>query len=384
MNELLLASALRPEQRQWAETVQASGRHLMAVINDILDFSRIESGRMVLEHVDFDLNAVVKDVMAMVDQPAKAKGLQLSARFTPADPVLALRGDPFRLRQVIMNLLGNAVKFTDSGSVRIDVTTQRLATGAVAVSIRVQDSGIGITPEAQKRIFENFSQGDGSTTRKYGGSGLGLAICKRLLEQMGGSISVDSVPGRGSAFQVDLNLPPADGPVIAQSRAYDGSSDPVGQAAPAPAPEPAPGLRLGPLCGKLLLVEDNPVNQAVGVAMLRRLGVECVLAADGAQAVQRVREAVFDIVLMDCQMPVMDGFEATAQIRRLPGRRGEQLPIVALTANTMPDDEQRCLAAGMDAFLAKPYTLATLHAMVSRWLESSSPVPVKPVNVDVV
>ena len=364
MNELLIASELLPQQRQWAEAVRDAGQHLLGVINDILDFSKIESGQLVLEQVDFDLRVVVQDVLSMLAQTARVKGLALVAQFSPPDAPLALRGDPFRLRQVITNLVANALKFTDRGQVVVRVTLHPGAPGTAVLGICVEDTGIGIAPEAQHKIFEHFSQADGSTTRQYGGSGLGLAICRRLLDQMGGSIAVQSAPGQGSKFLVDLCLPVAHGSVPVRADAAMNMARAHGSALPAPGDARAAGLR-----GTVLLVEDNPVNQSVATAMLARLGLECELAGDGAQALARVQERAFDLVLMDCQMPVMDGFEATARIRRLPGGRGARLPIVALTANTMQGDEQRCLDAGMDAFLAKPYRMAELGAMLARWLD---------------
>lgn len=372
MNELLLTSALQPEQRRWAEAVRASGRHLMEVINDILDFARIESGRMEMESADFDLRVVVQDVMSMLEQPARVKALALDAHFVPADATLLFRGDAFRLRQVLANLAGNAVKFTDSGGITLQVIMSPQQGDNARLLIEVRDTGIGIAQQAQAHIFENFSQEDGSTTRKYGGSGLGLAICRGLLQKMGGSISVRSTPGEGSTFVVALALPVATGPVAqALPRQMAGAAAPA-PSAPSTASVPSAPL----LTGRILLVEDNPVNQQVGLAMLGRLGLACEVADDGAQAIAKLGVSRFELILMDCQMPVLDGFEATRRIRQFPVAQGGRIPIVALTANTMTGDEQRCLDAGMDAFLAKPYTLDALRAMLCRWLptlDSESP-----------
>jgi signal transduction histidine kinase/DNA-binding NarL/FixJ family response regulator len=369
MNELLMASELLPEQRLWAQAVQTSGRHLMAVIDDILDFSKIESRRLELEEVDFDLRAIVQEVLSMVAQPASAKGLTLLARFMPENGPLELRGDPFRVRQVIANLVGNAIKFTDQGQVLISVMQQQLTAGVVPLEICVEDSGIGMAPEALGKVFENFAQADSSTTRRYGGSGLGLAISRRLLEQMGGTIDVQSTLGKGSKFLVRLSLPLASGPIGVRAQVQTGAQDLSSSRVARLAGPPGSRLR-----GRVLLVEDNPVNQRVAQAMLQWLGPECELAIDGAQALDRVRNETFDLVLMDCQMPVLDGFDATAQIRQLPEGRGAKLPIVALTANTMRGDEQRCLDAGMDAFLAKPYTMDKLRAVLIRWLPAQAGV----------
>ncbi len=503
MNELLMESELGPQQHVWAETVQASGRHLLTVINDILDFSKIESGQLELKSVDFNLVDVVEDGLSMFAQAAQSKGLELVAQFIPHDAPLALRGDPFRLRQVIVNLLGNAIKFTDEGEVVVRVTRHAQAdeAGDARVSICVEDTGIGFTPEAAGRIFEHFSQADGSTTRQYGGTGLGLAICRRVLDQMGSSISAQSSPGTGSKFTIDLRLPAApesptpplaiaalrgvralvvddnqtnrdilaqqlqgwgmqvtcagagqqaltlmaqaagddqpfelavldlhmphmDGMALADeiytrpaltntrlvmlSSTYASASQiareragilryvnkPVrradllqvvtGALAPTlarparralvqqPGGMPQPNSLTGLLKGHVLLVEDNLINQTVAQAMLNKLGLAWQLAGNGEQAVSKVREFAFDLVLMDCQMPVMDGFDATLAIRQLPADRGAHLPIIALTANTMQGDEQKCLSAGMDAFLAKPYTLAALRCILARWLPGES------------
>ena len=494
MNELLIDSDLPPQQRVWAEAVQASGRHLLGVINDILDFSKIESGQLELEAVDFCLVDVVEEAVAMFAQPAETKGIELAMQFIPNDAPLALRGDPFRLRQVIANLIGNAIKFTDEGEVvvRVELLEQRV--GEAALRINVRDTGIGIAPEVRDRIFDHFSQADGSTTRQYGGTGLGLAICRRLLSLMGGRIGVDSVPGQGSTFRIDLCLPLASqvgaAPLVNQqltdvrvlvvddnqtnreilwhqlagwhmqvvcvasgveallamreaaragrafevavldmhmpgmdglqlasaiqaepslavtrlmvlSSTYAGASQrerapagiqrylnkPIrradlhramtGMMAMLPPDAPAPGRSTEPtLCGlhgHVLLVEDNPINQAVAKAMLHKLGLQTSLANHGGEAVEQVRDLDFDLVLMDCQMPVMDGYQATAAIRAMPDGRGATLPIIALTANAMRGDEQTCLNAGMSGFLAKPYTLAGLHATLAAWLSAAAP-----------
>jgi CheY-like chemotaxis protein len=260
-----------------------------------------------------------------------------------------------RLRQILANLIGNAIKFTTHGQVVVHIELDAREAGWASVRLSVQDTGIGIAPDAHEQIFEQFSQADNSTTRRYGGTDLGLAICRQLTELMGGCIGVESAPGLGSRFIVDLRLPlahEADAPMEMPSAQQDA----------VPVPEPLT------LRGRILLVEDNPVNQSVAGAMLRKLGLHWELAENGAVAVERVRQQRFDLILMDCQMPVMDGYEATAIIRKLPARGGTSLPIVALTANSAPGEADRCLAAGMDAFLAKPFTIASLRATLSRWL----------------
>ena len=354
MNELLIDSGLTHEQRSWVAAVQSSGRYLLELINNILDFSKIEAGHMTLEAVDFDLVELVQQALSMFAQPCQVKGLRLACEFSPPGATLALHGDPLRLRQVLVNLLGNAVKFTDRGHVLVRVRADTAADGMVQIRIEVEDSGIGIAPPAQAIIFDHFAQADSSTTRLYGGSGLGLSISKRLLSLMGGSISVASESGRGSTFSIELRLPQAQ---AAPTRALPaGWNSAAGR-----------GL-LGPLQGSVLLVEDNATNLQVAKAMLEKFGLTVQLATQGAEAVAKVHSDAPDLVLMDCQMPVLDGFAATALIRQSEQGHARRLPIIALTANTMPGDAQKCLAAGMDDFLAKPVALAALHAMLAHWL----------------
>jgi signal transduction histidine kinase/CheY-like chemotaxis protein/HPt (histidine-containing phosphotransfer) domain-containing protein len=490
MNELLLGSDLQPRQREWAAAVQTSGQHLLGVINDILDFSKIEAGHMEIESVDFSLEDLVEDTLAMFAQSAQAKGLEIAAQFVHPESALPdLRGDPFRLRQVLGNLLGNAIKFTDVGEVVIRVLLEAQTEKDATITLCVQDTGIGIAPEAQAKIFDSFSQADGSTTRRFGGTGLGLAICRRLLALMDGSIRMESVPGQGSKFFVSLKLLKARAPRRENrvERALEGARilvvddnqtnrdilqqqlegwrvhvscaksggealQMMAQAALAQRPfelaildmhmpemdglqlagaiqelpalagtplmmltstmanasqferqavgirrylnkpirridlfnvvrgmlnstasepdrtAPVPTDAQAPLWGTVLLVEDNAVNQEVATAMLTKLGVQTTVADNGRKALDLVRERDFDLVLMDCQMPVMDGYESTAAIRALPNARGVRLPIIALTANAMQGDEQKCLAEGMNAFLSKPFTLAQLRALLVRWL----------------
>ena len=355
MNELLMGTELDPQQQQWAAAVQTSGRHLLAVINDILDFSKVESGHLVLEAVDFNLRQVIDEACAMFVQPAAAKGLTLSTQCIPADAGSDLRGDPFRLRQVIANLINNAIKFTSQGQVTVQVELRDRDAQHSQVTLRVQDTGIGIALHAQAQIFEHFAQADGSTTRQHGGTGLGLAICRRLLGLMGGHIRVQSSPGAGATFVVELLLPKAQAALAVPAR-------PVHTAQPV-----APGA-LGNAA--VLLVEDNAINQSVATALLRRLGLIVRVANNGQEAVELVRTQPFALVLMDCQMPVMDGFEATRAIRAWERERpyAAPLPIIALTANAMAGDRQACLAAGMSDYLAKPIVGDRLAELVARHL----------------
>lgn len=357
MNELLLGSSLDPQQRFWAESVQHSGQHLLGVINDILDFSKIESGHLSLETVDFDLVDLIDDAMRMFAHQAEQKGLELACRITPPHQAIGLRGDPFRLRQIVANLVGNAIKFTENGAVVVHATVAG-DSSAATVALCVEDTGIGIAPDAQARIFEHFSQADGSTTRRFGGTGLGLAICRRLANLMGSDITVASAPGKGSRFCLDLRL--------ARASVDFKRRDPAGETRGLRTPAPAFQGR----GERVLLVEDNPVNQQVAQAMLAKLGLAATVASDGREAVDLVASRTFDAILMDCQMPVMDGYAATRAIRRLPGAR---LPVIALTANALQGDRQKCLDSGMDDFLPKPYSLAQLQTTLARWLRPANP-----------
>ncbi len=351
MNELLIDSPLKPEQRGWADAVRVSGRHLLALINDVLDVSKIEAGHLSLEQTAFELPQLIDEVRLMFAQPAQAKGLTLQMRCDAAPGGRHLLGDPLRLRQLVANLVGNAIKFTQQGGITVHAAQEEAGEGRVRVCIAVEDTGIGIPTEAQGRIFERFSQADGSTTRRFGGTGLGLAICRELATLMGGQIEVESTVGQGTRFTVNVTLRQAD----------DGTS--------AAAVQPEHPTRLQ---GLVLLAEDHPVNRAVAIGMLRKLGVSWQLAEDGVAAVEQVRLHDFDAVLMDCQMPVMDGYAATRAIRALPAGRSANVPIVALTANTTPEDEARCRTCGMNGFVGKPFSLATLAQALAPWLQAGT------------
>jgi PAS domain S-box-containing protein len=490
MTELLLDTALDPGQLRYAKNIRNSADALLGIINDILDFSKIEAGKMTLDADDFDVREMAEEVAEMSSARACAKGLELMCRVDEAVPAL-VRGDAGRLRQVLTNLVGNAVKFTAEGEVLIEVA---LAPGApeegTRLAFAVTDTGIGIAPEARERLFTAFTQADGSTTRRFGGTGLGLAISRQLVTLMGGAIDVQSEPGRGSRFHftvrldaalapaaprtvrgdlrglsvliiednptnsdilrhhathwgmrvaladnaltalaevarsaeegrpfdlalVDGKLPGMSGIELARAiRASQGASAPrlvlltsltaadVAAAAREagfdahlskplrreelyraiervvgitdPAIEPAPcgtGAQLPRLCGRVLLVEDNRVNQDIGRAMLGAMGLEVEVAGNGRLGVEMSGCGNFDLLLMDCQMPEMDGFTATAAIRQRERAGGrERVPIVALTANAMQGDRERCLAAGMDDYLPKPFTRTQLFAAVARHL----------------
>ena len=509
MTELLLGTTLSPEQREYAETVRSSGRALLAILNDILDFSKIEAGRLNLEDIDFDLRGEVEDLCALLAGRAHAKGLELATLVEPGTPT-AVRGDPFRLRQVLTNLVGNAVKFTEEGEVVLRVRSAEEEADSVTIRFEVEDTGIGITPEQRPLLFRSFSQADASTTRHYGGTGLGLAISKQLVEIMGGEMGVESEPGVGSTFWFALRLekspqegagrPPSadlrglkilitddnatnrrilhkqlaswgiraamaeDGPgalealraaarggepydlalldvqmpgmdglelaraikadasvaptrlmmlssvgvefradahlagvdvvlskPVRQSRLFDALAAVVGAPGGLPAGAPAVAVpqdgadgasaagAVAPvgktLPGRLLVAEDNLVNQRVAVRMLERIGYRVDVAADGRQALEALRHNDYAAVLMDVQMPEMDGHEATAEIRRREGA-GRRTPIIALTANAMRGDRERALAAGMDDYVIKPVKREDLEAVLKRWVSpQESPKP---------
>jgi two-component system sensor histidine kinase/response regulator len=489
LNELLLTTELDDRQRQYVEGVRSSGRALLDVINEVLDFSRIESGHLELEEVDFDLVQLVEDVAEMVSEPAQSKRLELLAYCSPEVPA-GLRGDPARLRQVLLNLAGNAVKFTPSGEVVVRAQLESRADDAVTVRFEVADTGIGIADGNQARLFEPFTQADSSTTRRYGGSGLGLAICRQLVAAMGGTLGVQSEPGRGSTFWftvplrtahdrlvtpprpttglagrrvlvvddnttnlailndqlrhwgmtvdvadgsdrallrlrqavrdgrpyelalVDLCMPDVDGlelarlvarepaiagtTVVLMSSSADVSSAEAAEASvaivltkpvllsrlretlgrvlaerPERPARPARAATAAPSRGRVLVVDDGEVNRLVAVGILNHLGFSPVAVDDGRQALGALADGAFDAVLMDVQMPGLDGYQTTAELRRLeePARH---TPVIAMTATVTDGERERCLAAGMDDYLGKPITPATVAAVLERWVAARS------------
>ncbi len=490
MTGLLLDMPLAAEQRQFAEIVSGSGEALLALVNDILDFSKVEAGKLNLELVPFELQRILEEAVELLAVQADSKGLEMSCLIEPGVP-LSVCGDPGRLRQVLLNLLGNAVKFTFEGSVLLQVSGVPSEAGSVMLRFAVIDTGIGIEPEAQERLFEAFSQADSSTTRRYGGTGLGLAICKQLVELMGGEIKVESVPGRGATFWftarfkndlqnhaevqpgplavrvlvvdgrpagrtlltkqlspwvalideagdalaaqarlrsaleqqqpysavvICLDSPDLDGlalahalhdratgiPVILlaplrrwaesnmqlpvnvvaclskplrQSQLLDclqkvSAGEYLAQVASAESRPVLPTCRLDTERALILVVEDNAVNQKVAVRQLAKLGYRADVAANGLEVLEALSQIAYDLVLMDCQMPEMDGYQATAEIRRREGT-GRRLPIVALTAGVMQEERARCFAVGMDDYISKPVRQEQLAEVLARWL----PVP---------
>ena len=346
MVELLMDTPLNEEQRDYLNTLRVSVDHLLDLLNDILDLSKIEAGRLHLESLPVALNDLAHDTARLFQARAESKGLRLTVQIAPDAPSTVL-GDPVRLRQILANFVSNAIKFTEQGEVVVRVEPSPVY--PQGVRLIVQDTGIGIPLDKQASIFEPFMQADNSTTRKYGGTGLGLAICKRLTELMGGQMGVESEPGKGSTFFVDLPLPP----VEAQSLQT---------------PEPSTTLPEIPSGKRILLVEDNEVNRKVAQRMLNKWQLEVEIAVNGIEAVQKATTAAYDLILMDCQMPEMDGYEATRRLRA----RGVRVPIIALTANAIEGDRQRCLECGMDDYLAKPIKPDELQRILTRWLQTQT------------
>ena len=487
MAQLLAETSLDATQRRYVEAIEQSGRHLLGIINDILDFSKIEAGMFELEAIDLDVAALVEDCAAMLAQPAQAKGLELIVDIDP-DSFFGVKGDPLRLQQIVINLVNNAIKFTERGEIRIALALISADDQRITFDLTVADSGVGIAPDMHERVFDHFAQANGSIARKFGGTGLGLSICRQLARLMGGDITLSSVPGEGATFRVSLSLPrgalaasvpalgkglaclpvllvddndharavlsrrlraagfevaEADSAETALERLEAGLSggkpvalalidatlpggdrlalarrirsdqrfertrliiltvidrisaednralrlagsvgkpvkrqdlvDAVARAMAdkpshaAETPQAAPSA-LPRLKGRVLLAEDNEVNRTIVVAWLQRLGLSVRHARNGREAVESVGAGDVDLVLMDCQMPEMDGFAATREIRRMEQEGGRHLPIIALTAHAIEGDRDSCLAAGMDDYLTKPFKGAQLIEVLSRWL----------------
>ena len=366
MTGLLMETELTAEQRDYLQTVITSGESLLAVINDILDFSKIEAGKLDLEILDFSLPATLENVRQVLWVKAREKGLRLICRIDTEVPVW-LRGDSGRLRQILLNLGGNALKFTPRGGVVMRACVDRQDEHSVVIRFAVEDDGIGISPERQAHIFTPFTQGDNSTTRKYGGTGLGLTISRQLVALMGGQIGVESAPGCGSRFwftavfekaaELPARLPNAAPPAV--------KDKPHGPSSVAPMPR-----------GRLLIAEDNIVNQKVALAILKKLGYQADAVSNGKEALAALRNDFYDLVLMDCQMPEMDGYEAAALIREpQSGVRNPQIPIIALTAHAMKGDRDKCLAGGMNDYISKPVKTSTVADALEKWLPKKQGEP---------
>jgi signal transduction histidine kinase len=351
MLQLLETTPLNEEQHEYAVLATQSTEHLLKVINDILDFSRIERTGLELEHIPFNLGELFNECVHSFQHGAQQRGLALELIQPDGISHWDVLGDPTRIRQILVNLIGNALKFTEQGGVRIEPSCQVLDNRVIWLSCTVTDTGIGIAPGVLEHMFVAFQQADSSISRRYGGTGLGLPIARNLAERMGGTLRAQSQEGSGSVFTLEMPLALNQKPALAK---------PKGMAA-ARTNIPADGQSQ-----HVLLVEDNPVNQTVIEAMLRSLGYEVSVVGDGAQAVDSVREQVFAAVLMDCRLPVVDGYESTRRIRRLPERNG--LPIIALTANALLGDREACLEAGMNDYLAKPFKRTDLQQLLERWL----------------
>jgi signal transduction histidine kinase/ActR/RegA family two-component response regulator len=400
MNDLLLETQLDGEQRSYAEQVSRSSEHMLAIINDILDISTIETGRLELDRVDFDLSDTIDQACAPAAIETRNKGIELVIEIG-ADVPRRVSGDGSRLRQVLMNLASNAVKFTTVGSVtvRLSTTADHCGNG---VRFAITDTGIGIDPELLERMFEPFTQADVSTTRVYGGNGLGLAIAKELVELMGGTIGAESEPGTGSTFWFELTLPAAAPPAEAsaptsrgidppanlagdelagvrvEDRRGDAGSDEREDGLAAPEADATP-LRheefgadaTGPL---VLVVEDSQVNRIVAGHVLEHAGFRAHLVDDAREALRALNAQRYDAILMDCQMPGMDGYEATGELRRRESASGRHTPVIAMTAHAMTGDRERCLAAGMDDYIAKPVRSQTLVEVLQRWVPGMADV----------
>jgi signal transduction histidine kinase/CheY-like chemotaxis protein len=357
MSSLMLETPLDVEQRDFATTIRDSGESLLTVINDILDFSKIESGRLDIEEAPFDLRAVVKGVGEMIAPIARKNGIEFTCSVDPACPVRLL-GDSERLRQVVVNLCSNACKFTEGGNVDLLAEKTGGKDGSAEISISVRDTGIGIPANRIDAIFESFEQADGSTTRRYGGTGLGLCISRRLVEIMGGRMSVQSEVGRGSTFRFSIPFRVQPGAPVSELASVSSLTGP-----------PAVPGSLRPGNVRILFAEDNAVNRKVLRNILKRGGYRADSAENGREAVEALRLFTYDIVLMDVQMPEMDGFEATAAIRREEEESDRHTPIVAMTAHAMKGDREKCLQAGMDDYLTKPAKPAELNAMIRKWAQ---------------
>ncbi|WP_170270508.1 PAS domain-containing hybrid sensor histidine kinase/response regulator [Heliorestis acidaminivorans] len=372
MSELLIETPLQQDQREYANTILESSSLLLGILNDILDLSKIEANKMNLELVEFHLADLVYSSIKLLRMKAEDKGLKLIVELDPALDSSVFKGDPVRMRQVLLNLLSNAVKFTEHGEVVLSCKLLDVQDDLSTVYFEVSDTGIGISNEAQENLFQPFTQADSTTSRKFGGTGLGLHICKRFVELMGGRFGFSSMLHHGSTFwfavpilrshngcqvlqftqapisSLDVPSPshtPSDTKMIQQTSLVDSAQDVT-----------------------VLLVEDNPVNQKLATAQLGKLGISVQVANNGLEAVRTLENASFSLILMDCQMPEMDGFEATRIIRKRESKSSNRIPIIAMTAMAMQGDREKCLTHGMDDYISKPVSLGVLRELLQKWL----------------
>ncbi|MFW2374191.1 MAG: ATP-binding protein, partial [Gammaproteobacteria bacterium] len=370
MTQLLAETELNDKQEHYVSVLNQSGRLLMTVLNDILDYSKIEAGKLVLEQQAFSPEQAVNDVYELLKNNAYEKGILMSVNYDPVCPEF-LEGDAIRFRQILLNMMNNAIKFTEQGRVSVSMVCEKLNDRYVSLQVRIEDTGIGISEKEQKNLFVSFSQIDNSGTRKFGGTGLGLAISKQLVELMGGEIGVESVQGKGSVFWfnialnvADVSIDTSDMPEIQKPDITQGiKANEIPDVYEVSSNENSSNHLSGK---KILLVEDNIANQLVATGMMSELGLDVVVANNGIQALEQMGKKYFDMVFMDCQMPEMDGYEATRIIREQDAYKN--IPIIALTANIMASDREKCIQCGMDDFMGKPFKLSQMVAMLHKWL----------------
>lgn len=353
MAQVMATTDLTKEQQLYVNTILDSGNSLLTVINDILDFSKIEAGKMLLENNAFNLKDITNSVIKLFENKAKEKNIQLIFNINDDCP-LELTGDSLRIKQVLQNLISNAIKFTNHGTVEVKMSGSKTSKNFANLMVNVIDSGIGIDQDSQDKLFSDFTQVDSSTTRKFGGTGLGLAICKQLVTLMQGEVGVYSEAGKGATFWFSLNID-----INNTDRPIAKSND---------------TLSIKPITGEVLLVEDNAVNQIVAKAILEKFGLTPDIAVDGQEAIHQLEKQPYDLILMDCQMPVLDGFEATQKIREIEKENNlsQHVPIVALTANAHSKDKDRCFDVGMDDYLSKPIVKEDLYRILEKYLQRAN------------
>jgi CheY-like chemotaxis protein len=352
MTGLLLDTELNEEQRDFADTIRRSGESLLTVINDILDFSKIEAGKLDFELIEFSVMDAIEDVRKTLDLTAKKKKVDLLVESTSSLPAM-VKGDGGRLKQVLINLVGNAIKFTKEGVVTLRATVISSAEEKCRMRFEVQDTGIGMSPEDLSKLFRAFSQADASTHRKFGGTGLGLSICKSLVEKMGGVIGVQSEKGHGSTFWFEIELP----------RVEKKAEEHVAH---------APQINSNIKRGRILIAEDNPVNQVITSKMVQKLGYHADVVANGKEVLESLASIPYDLVLMDCQMPEMDGYEATQIIRQSKNLPNPRILILAMTANAMAGDAEKCFSVGMNDYITKPVDIKKLSVVLDHWMTELS------------